>query len=251
MLELLKIFLEKIDFLAIAETLRKRKNRRIAAQLHIILVQSYEIIELYRVLLDELTAALKSHQRTDGQHRFTLNPHRIAALLARQSSNLHVMDTLTLDLLDELRILDSRFAEMYRSLIPGKASILFEAENLLAEGRLPLAESGPTSFPANARGEYRTLWFTPNAPQEDRKQIEQYLYGWNGREKTVVDVNVHDGDAFFRELERYFMEDDPVGRLQAIEVLTEKYRDVLLQNFSVDDLLGDIDKVRRHDSWTP
>jgi len=28
--------------------------------------------------------------------------------------------------------------------------------------------------------------------------------------------------------------------------LTEKYRDALLQNFNVEDLLGDIGKVRRH-----
>ena len=246
MLELLKVFLEKIDFLAIAEALRKRKNRRIAAQLHVILVQSYEIIELYRVLLDELSAALKSHQRRDDQHRFELNPHRVAALLSRQSSNLSVMVTLTSDLMGELRILDNRFAEAYQSIFPGKFSILFEAEQLLAEGRLPLAESGPDRFPANANGEYRALWFTPDAPKEDRQQLEQYLYGWNGREKMVVDVNVHDGDAFFMELQRYFVDDDPVGRLQAIEVLTEKYRDALLQNFNVEDLLGDIGKVRRH-----
>ena len=48
MLELIKFFLDKIDFLAIAEALRKRKNRQMAARLHLILVQSYEIIELYR-----------------------------------------------------------------------------------------------------------------------------------------------------------------------------------------------------------
>jgi hypothetical protein len=246
MLELFKVFLENIDFLAIAEALRKRKNRRIAAQLHIILVQSYEIIELYWVLLNELSAALTNYQRTDDQHRFNINPHRIAALLARQSSNLQVMETLTVDLMNELRILDNKFVEAYQVLIPGKMSILFEAEGLLAGGRFPLTESGPESFPANDRGEYRTLWFTPDVPKDDRKQMEQYLYGWNGQEKTVVDVNIHDGDAFFTELQRYFKEDDPNGRLKAIEVLTEKYREVLLQHFSLEDLLGDIGKIRRH-----
>jgi hypothetical protein len=40
MLELIKFFLEKLDFLAIAEVLRKRKNRQLAARLHAILVQS-------------------------------------------------------------------------------------------------------------------------------------------------------------------------------------------------------------------
>ena len=67
MLELIKFFLEKLDFLAIAEVLRKRKNRQLAARLHAILVQSYEIIELYRVLLDELRAALESHRRVEDQ----------------------------------------------------------------------------------------------------------------------------------------------------------------------------------------
>lgn len=246
MLELIKFFLEKIDFLAISEALRKRKNRRVAAKLHLILVQSYEIIEIYRVLLDELEAALDSHQLVSDQHRFSLNPARIAALLDRQASNLQVMETLTFDLMSELRILDNKFVEAYRSLLPGKFGILFEAQGLLASGRLPLAETGPDHFPANVAGEYRTLWFTWEKPQEDRKEVEKYLYGWNGQEKAILDVNIHDGDAFFRELKRYFEEEYPVKRLQEIEELTENYRDVLLQNFSVEDLFFEIGKVRRH-----
>lgn len=246
MLELIKFFLEKVDFLAIAETLRKRKNRRIAARLHIILVQSYEIIELYRILLDELRKALESHKRTDDRDRFYLNPAYIASLLDRQASNLQVMETLTIDLMDELRIIDNKFAEAYRNLLPGKFGILFEAQGLLLGGRLPLTESGPQHFPATEAGEYRTLWFTSDAPQEDRKEIEKYLYGWNGQKKTIVDVNVHDGDAFFRELNRYIEEENPMKRLQEIEQLTENYRNVLLQNFSVEDLLSEIGKIRRH-----
>lgn len=246
MLELIKIFLEKIDFLAIAEALRKRKNRLLAARLHVILVQSYEIIELYRILLDELREALESHRRTDDRNRFYLNPARIASLLDRQASNLQVMETLTIDLMDDLRILDNRFAEAYRNLLPGKFGILFQAQGLLVGGRLPLVESGPQHFPATEGGEYRTLWFTWDAPQEDRKEIEKYLYGWNGQEKTIVDVNIHDGDAFFRELDRYFEEENPMKRLREIEELTENYRNVLLQNFSVEDLLSEIGKIRRH-----
>ena len=246
--QLIKFFLEKIDFLAITEALRKRKNRRVVARLHIILVQSYEIIELYRILLDELRAALESYQFADDQHRFFLNPARIASLLERQASNLQVMETLTIDLMDELRILDNKFAEAYRSLLLGKFTILFEAQGLLTGGRLSLVESGPQHFPATVHGEYRTLWFTSEVPQEDRRQIEKYLYGWNGQEKTVIDVNIHDGDAFFRELERYFEEEDPMKRLHEIEELTENYRDVLLKSFSVEDLLSEIGKIRRHDN---
>jgi len=246
MLELIKFFLEKIDFLAISEALRKRKNRKGAARLHLILVQSYEIIEIYKILLNELKSALESHHSTDDRHRFLINPARISSLLERQSLNLQVMETLTLDMMDELRVLDNKFADAYRSLLPGKFSILFEAQGLLASGRLPLVESGPQYFPASTNGEYRTLWFTFEAPEEDRSQIEKYLYGWNGKEKDIIDVNIHDGNAFFIELNRYFEEEKPVERLEQIEKLTEKYRDILLKNFSIEDILFEVGKVRRH-----
>lgn len=246
MLELIKFFLEKIDFLAIAEALRKQKNRKGAARLHLILIQSYEIIEIYKILLNEFKSALESHYSTKDRHRFLINPARISSLLERQSSNLEVMETLTLEMMDELRILDNKFAEAYRSLLPGKCSILFEAQGLLVSGRLPLVESGPQYFPASTNGEYRTLWFTAEAPEKDRKQIEKYLYGWNVKEKNIIDVNIHDGNAFFIELNRYFEEEKPVERLEQIEKLTEKYRDILLKNFSVEDILFEVGKVRRH-----
>lgn len=249
MLELLKYLWEKLDFISIADAARKRGNRRTAARLHLILVQSYEIVELYGVLLDELQAALESHQRTDDRHLFYLNPSRIMSLLVRQSSNLGVMGTLIHDLLDEVRILDNRFAEAYRKIIPGKWNILFEAEGLLLEGRLPLAETGPEMFPATADGEYRTLWFTHEAPQEDRRRVVQDLYSLGDEAKTIVDVNVHDGDVFFRELERYFRTEKPVERLHELEELTERYRESLLQRFTLEDLLSDISKVRKHASW--
>lgn len=248
MLELIKFFLQKIDFLAIAEVLRKHKNRQIAAQLHVILVQAYEIIEIYRVLLDELKAALNSYQQLDDQERFFLNPGRIAHLLNRQASNLEVMEQLTSDLLEELRILDNRFVEVYRELVPGKMSILFEAQNLLAQGRLPLAAE-PEYFPANADGECRTLWFTWQSPKKDGAKIETYPYSPNEQKKTIVDVNFQDGDAFFQELARYFRKEDPEKRLCEIEQLTEQYKEVLLKNFSVGDLLADIGKIHRHNNW--
>lgn len=251
MLELLKFLLEKLDFVSVAEALRKRGNRRAAARLHLILVQSYEIIELYGILLDELRAAIDGHELVDGRHRFHLNPSRVASLLARQSSNLAVMDTLVRDLLDELRVLDNQFAETYRNIMPGKFGILFEAEGLLAGGRLPLAETDPREFPASADGAYRTLWFTAEPPEEDRQEVEKYLYGWSGQEKTVMDVNIHDGDAFFEAIREYFRTEDPVGRLRDLKSVTEGYREVLLRTFTLEDLLTDISKVRRHYGMLP
>lgn len=244
--ELFKFFLEKIDFLAIAESFRKRKNRKQAARLHLILVQSYEIIEVYKILLDELHSALKNHENKNNQQRFYLNPSRIIQLLKRQSTNLQIMQTLIHDMMDELRVLDNKFEEAYKNIFPGKFSILFQAEGLLSEGRLSLVETGPEDFPANAQGEYRTLWFTTEPPDEDREKIEKYLYGWNGKEKSVVDVNIHDGETFFAELKRYFDNENPVKCLNEIEKLTENYRKTLLEKFSMEDILTEIKNVRRH-----
>ncbi|MBL1271680.1 MAG: hypothetical protein COB25_007245 [Oceanospirillales bacterium] len=251
MLELLKFLFEKIDFLAIAEVLRKRGNRRSAARLHLILVQSYEIIELYEILLDELKAALDGREVVDDAHRFHLNPNRIASLLSRQSSNLAVMDTLIHDLIGELRIVDNQFAEAYLSFMPSKFGILFEAESLLAGGRLPLADTKPRDFPASSDGVYRTLWFTAEPPREDRKDLEKYLYGWNGQEKTILDVNIHDGDAFFETMKDYFHTEEPFKKLKELKKLTDGYKEVLMNCFTLEDLLTDIPKVRRHYGLLP
>jgi hypothetical protein len=248
MLTLIKTFLEKIDFLAIAEALRKRKNRRLSAGLYVVLVQSYEIIELYRILLDELHAALESHRYNDVAHRFNLNPARVAHLLTRQSSNLEVMETLTGELLNELRIVDNRFVEAYRSLFPGKFGILFEARHLLDNGRLLLSDADAEGYPVNFHHESRALSFSGVKPSdEERQQSASYIYSNQG--KAAFEVSIYDGDIFFAELERYFREDDPYSKLKAIEDLTEEYRKVLLEHFSVDDLLGEIAKVRRHYGW--
>jgi hypothetical protein len=246
MLELLKFLLDKLDFVSVAEAVRKRGNRRAAARLHLILVQSYEIIELYDILLDELRAAIDGYENVDGRYRFHLNPSRVSSLLARQSSNLAVMDTLVIDLLDELRVLDNQFAETYQNIMLGKFGILFEAENLLAGGRLPLAETNPREFPASSDGAYRTLWFTAEPPEEDRQEVEKYLYGWDGQEKTVLDVNIHDGDAFFDAIREYFRTENPVSKLEYLKSVTEGYREVLLSTFTLEDLLAEIPKVRRH-----
>ena len=251
MIELLAALFRNLDFLRIAKFVRERQNRLLAARLHLVLVQSYEILELYDVLLKELHAALKTHTTTSEGHKFYLNGAHLSTLLARQASNLSIMETLTCDLLSELRVLDNEFVETYRSIIPGKGSILFEAELLLSSNRLPLAETEPGQFPASSDGSYRTLWLTDKKPQEDRRQIEQYLYGYNGQHRDIVDVRLDDGDAFFQELDRYFREQAPQRKLQELQELTEQYKQVLMGTFSTADLLADIGKVRRHYSHLP
>lgn len=246
MLELIKVLLEKLDFIEIAKFVRARKDRLLAARLHLVLVQSYEILEIYQVLLAELQTALESRTKTTEGYRFHLNPAHISALLSRQASNLEVMEALTVDLLDQLRVLDNKFIETYRSIMPGKASILFQAQHLLAGGRLPLSETGPEAFPASADGTYRTLWFTQHDQKEDRRAIEQYLHGYRGYELPVVDVTVQDGEAFFNELSKYFAEQDPVTKLQELTELTESYKTTLMETFTTEELLADIGKVRRH-----
>lgn len=251
MFEVLKFFLEKLDFLAIVEYLRKRGNRRTAARLHLILIQSYEIIELYEVLLDELQAALDSHKKISNRHCFYLDPHRLSYLLGRQSSNVAIMETLTYDLLEEIRLFDNKFSEIYRAIIPGKAGILFEAHSLLSSGRLPLAETQPSTFPASKDGVYRTIWFTSEPVSENRRELEKYLHGYDGRDKTIVDVSIHDGDIFFNVLEEYFQKEKPTERLQDIKKITDTYREALLKNFTTEDILSDISAVRKHYGHLP
>ncbi|OJU35291.1 MAG: hypothetical protein BGN99_19300 [Alphaproteobacteria bacterium 65-37] len=248
MLALLQYLLDKVDYFKIIEALRKRNNREHAARLHLILVQAREILEIYRILLDELQAALRSHQTTDAGHRFYLNPLHIAALLQRQQSNLAVMDHMIHDLLDAVRILDSSFTEVFRSIYPGKTGILSEAMAVFGQDRFPLGEAGPDHFPADPEGVYRTLWFTWSKPPEDRSEIEKYLYGWNGTPKKIVDVSIHDSQKFFKALETYFSGHNPYAKLLLLEQITEKYNAALVANFELGDILSNIANVRKH--WT-
>lgn len=181
MIELIKIVLEKLNLVEIAKALRGRNNRRAAAQLFMILVYASEILELEKVLLRELEAALQSRQRLEAGDRYFLNGAYVAGLLQRQSSTLGVLEVLMLELEAEVRILDSRFAAAFKTIFPGKFSILLEAQNLLSNGRLPLSEAGPDVFPADQAGVYRTLWFSWAAPTENRAEVEKYLHGHAGR----------------------------------------------------------------------
>lgn len=246
MIELLRFFLEKLDFLAIAEFLRRRNNRKAAARLHLVLVQSYEIIELYRIILNELKDALESYERHDDSYRFYMPPAWIASLLQRQSSNLEVMDHLAYELLNEIRILDNRFEQAFRDIIPHKFGILFEAQGLLSSARLPLNEDDVRVFPAAADGTYRTLWFTEDAPEEDRHEAEKYLHGWYGTQKKIVDINIHDGDEFFRILKWYFETNNPYERLKVLEDVTASYRQALIENFTLEEILSDVGTISRY-----
>ena len=60
-------------------------------------------------------------------------------------------------------------------------------------------------------------------------------------------MNNHDGETFFTELARYLQEDKPIEKLEELRHLTERYRTALLDNFSIEDLLSEIDKVRRYE----
>jgi len=250
-LGLLKFLLQKLDVLSIAEAARKRNNRRTAAQLHLILVLSYEIIELYEVLLNELRAALETYDNGLENHSFSLNRHRVISLLQRQSSNLAVMEKMTCDLLDELRIVDNNFADAYRAVIPGKGSILFHAEMILADGRFPLAETGPGAFPAGVDGKRRALSFNDIGENEasaistDRSESAPFI------DEDVVEINIGDVDAFFVELKRYLRDEDPIARLSELQQATDRYREVLLKTFKLEDILGDISSVKKYDSWAP
>ncbi|WP_146142943.1 hypothetical protein [Halomonas sp. ND22Bw] len=104
MLELLKFVLEKLDFVKLAGAIRRQRNRKAAAQLYSVLIQAYEILEVYRVLLDQLSEVLKDREVSDKQHRYYLNTRRVGSLLKRQASNLGVLDLLIRDLRDELRV---------------------------------------------------------------------------------------------------------------------------------------------------
>lgn len=78
------------------------------------------------------------------------------SLLVRQSSNLGVMGTLIHDLLDEVRILDNRFAEAYRKIIGGRRSRMHdhlppmhvairEERSVFLDRMAVIAEDGPFS----------------------------------------------------------------------------------------------------------
>jgi hypothetical protein len=238
-----------MDFLSIAEFSRKRNNRMVAARLHLVLSQSYEIIEIFRILLDELKKAMDSHMRVNENHRFSINPHRIASLLHRQASNLEIMEILTTELLDEIRILDHRFEQIYRHISPGKFGIMFRAQGFLMSARFPLVEDSMKVPPPNADGTYLALQFTWEISTEDPPEAEEHYYVGFGPAKRVVDVRIDEADEFFRALKWYLENCKPYERIRELEEITECYKQALIKNFTLEEILTDISKVKRHYNW--
>jgi hypothetical protein len=242
MLELIKFILEKIDVLSISEAIREEKNRKASSRLFLILVTSYEIIEEYERIISYLMEFLKGLENTENE--FYFNSAYMINLLNKQAFNLEKMDVLLYDLVRELRVVDNKFYVQYKELIPGKFGLLDDARSLLMSGRLSLVESGPSQFPADRNGSYRTLWFTETLPDEDREETEKYLYGWDGTEKNIVDVNIHDGPRFIEELKLYFERVRPFETLALLEGLTESYKNTLINNFTLEEVISEVGRVK-------
>lgn len=251
MIGLFTAFLKRLDFVRLAEAQRGRNNREAAAQLHAGLLIAYEIIEIFQILLDELGAALRTHRLEDTRHKFTLNPWRLRSLLLAQADNLDKLDHVMRNHYSAVRLLSPEFEKVYREIFAGKIDLLLDARVLLTEARLPINDDHPFPPSDQAGLTYRTLWFSPDPPAEDRKEIERYLHGYTGEEKVVVDVHISDGEAFFRELDAYFARQNPIALLADLRAVTDEYRLALERRFQISDLLADIGRVARRSNWAP
>ncbi|AXE63572.1 hypothetical protein BBF93_04570 [Hyphomonas sp. CACIAM 19H1] len=250
MLEIIKFVLEKIDFAGIAKHLRESRNRRASAKLFLILSTSYDVIELYRTILEEMQAALSGHTKSDTGHRFHLNHYRMRNLLQTQWQNLERLDLLISEMGEEVSLLENGFGNALREILPYKFGILFEAQQLLAEGRLGLGNTDINHLAKGQDGKFRTLWFTSEPPTEDRDEIAKYLHGWNGTKKDVHDVNFHDGDEFFKTLKWYIDEVQPFDQLDELERLVERYKTALIDNLTLEDVLSEFGALKRYENWT-
>jgi hypothetical protein len=247
-LELIKFVLSKLDFLEISEFLRTRNNRRVVASLFRVLIATYDFIDLYREILDELRDILDARNHEHGKLQFSFNPARMTYLLSRQSANLENLETLYTSAVAEIRIVDNEFAKSLLRLTGGKGGLLLDAQMLLMSGRLSLADTGPDQFPVGTDKVYRTLWFSDNKPSEDDRDIAPNV---PGSELQRVDVNFYDGEEFFKELDHYFRDKDPLRQLNEIEEMTERYKQALLVNFNLENALSDIGSVARYKPRRP
>jgi hypothetical protein len=239
MLTIIKNFLEKVDILKLIEFLRKRNNRKIAANLNHALVYSHEIIEIYETIFHELKEALDDHQQGKV---ISLNPARIQSLLERQAGNLEKLEECIHSAYYSTRVLDNEFYEQYAKIIPGKFGFLFHLQGVLAGGRMFLNEGDTECFRHDEKKTYKTLWFTWDKPTEDRKEIEKYLYGYSGKDLKVIDLNNHDGKKFFELIEWYFKEQNPVALLNDLKSMTDSYKKALMDNFDISDILSDVER---------
>ena len=239
--------LNHLDFVKLSEFQRGRNTRKVSARLHLILVTAYDIIEVYEDLLKLLENTLQGYRLDGDRYIMSINPHWTEKLLRRQADNLGKLDRLVRDLYAEVRVLDPAFEKTYRELIPSKFGIFFETQQLLWQGRLGTHEDHPVPYAPRAGLTYRTLWLSEIPANYDREQDERYLHANDGMERTVIDVNLKDGEPFFRELARYLEEEQPYKRLAALRETAETYKQALIANISLEDALLEIGKLNRTD----
>jgi hypothetical protein len=244
MLAFLKWFFERIDFVKIAELQRGRNNRKAAARLHLVLVTAYDIIDVQETLLATLATALADYRKEGDRHIIGMNPHWTAGILRRQADNLEKLDRLLRDLYAEVRLLDPTFEANYRAMFAGKFGILFDAQSLLWQARLPIHEDHPVPWTDGEGLVYRTLWLGPIEAGTDREKERGYLHPMNGIEKEVIDVHSSDGTAFIVELERYFEVEKPYIRLAALKEAAESYKQALTEHLSLSDVLAEIGNLK-------
>jgi len=246
MLSFLQWVFDKIDFVQIAELQRGRNNRKAAARLHLILVTAYDIIDVQETLLDILAVALQDYRKEGDRHIISVNAHWTANMLRRQADNLEKMSQLLRDLYLEVRLLDPAFETTYRAMFAGKFGILFDAQTLLWQARLPIHEDHPVPWMDGEGLVYRTLWLGPIEPGTDREEERKYLHPGLATEKEIIDVHASDGAAFMVELERYFEVEKPLERLAALKASAESYKLALGEHLSLADVLAEIGNLKRN-----
>ena len=173
----------------------------------------------------------------------------MTSLLQQQSDNLDKLDHLFRDLYAEMQLIDPDFQRTYRNMFSGKFSVLLDAQHLLSSGRLPIHEDHPLPWTDTYDLTYRTLWFSPESLPKDRDRQRQYLHGYTGQAKQVVDVHVSDGDPFFAQLERYFELENPAQRLQDLKTAAASYRQALEMHLTLSEVLAEIGTITRYDNY--
>ncbi|RKE42418.1 MULTISPECIES: hypothetical protein [unclassified Sphingomonas] len=247
MLSFFMSVLKSLDFVKLSEFQRGRNKRKVSARLHLILVTAYDIIEVFEELIKLLEKSLKEYRRDGNRYIMSINPSWTESLLRRQADNLGKLDRLVRDLYAEVRVLDPAFEKTYRDLVPSKFGIFFEAQQLLWQGRLGTHEDHPVPYSRTAGLTYRTLWLSEIPKDHDRQQDIKYLHADDGMERSVIDVNMKDGEPFFRELARYLEEERPHQRLIALRETAETYKQALMENLSLEDVLLELGRLNRAD----
>jgi len=237
--------LEKVDFLKLSEALRGRNNRQAAARLFLALTITYEIIEIFEVLVADLKCALESNRRSENACHFTLNPYRISELLKVQADNLGRLDHVLGDLYQEIRILSPEFERTLRQMGFGtKFTALLEAQIMLADACWPLNDEFLQPRPDMEPTVFKLLTFSSEVPSNDWDAKSSYGHAWAGTAHVVVDIPIQGKETFFEAIGEYFTQSDPFGRIERLRATAETYRAALEKHFTLSDLLSDIGSVK-------